>query len=80
MRGLGKVNSMPLNTGDGEMVVMSNGHGSAIRDRESTNRGQERAHEVLLEAKRANSGFGIFVEAAKEHEEALLIAITAEFV
>jgi hypothetical protein len=37
-------------------------------------------NEVLLDAKRANSGFGIFVEAAKELEEALLIAISAEFV
>jgi len=52
----------------------------AIRGREYANSSHERAHEVLVEAKRANSGFGIFVEAAKEHEEALLIAITAEFV
>jgi hypothetical protein len=35
---------------------------------------------VLVEAKRANSVFKIFEEATKEHEEDLLIAITAEFV
>ncbi len=52
------------------MVVM------AIRGRECANR----AHEVILEAKRANSGFGIFEEAAKELAEALRMAITAEFV
>ncbi len=35
---------------------------------------------MLVEAKSANSGIKSFVEAAKEHEEALLMAITAEFV
>jgi hypothetical protein len=48
------------------MVVM------AIRGRECANR----AHEVLLEAKRANSDFGIFVEVAKDLEEVLRMAIT----
>jgi hypothetical protein len=35
---------------------------------------------VLVEAKRANSGFGIFVEVAKGYEEALRMAITAQTV
>ncbi len=52
----------------------------AIRGRESANRRHERAHEVLVKAKSANSCFKIFLEAAKEHEEALRMAITAEFV
>ncbi len=44
------------------------------------NRGHERAHEVLVEAKSFKSVFKIFVEAVKEHEEALIIAITFDTV